>query len=217
MSPRVLIADDDALVRSALHTILTAQGVEVVAQVSDGDEIVAAVQAHRPDVVLTDLRMARMSGVDAARELRRMADPPPVVVLTSFGSEQAVLDAVAAGAAGFLAKDAGPEDIARAVRAAADGGAAMDPRSLRYVLDRMNADATAPTHRAAEALEVLTDREREVAGAVARGMSNAQIAAVTYCSETTVKTHISRALTKLELANRVQLALLVARAGAATG
>jgi DNA-binding NarL/FixJ family response regulator len=215
---RVLVVDDDALVRTLLTTILEQQGLEVVGQVSDGDEVVPAVQAHRPDVVLMDLRMARMSGVEATAALQREPEPPAVVVLTSFDAQDVVLAALHAGARGYLAKDAAPAEIADAVRAVADGGARLSDRASRAVLDHVT--RAGDGQRRADArrrLEVLTEREIEVATAAAAGLSNSAIAARSFVSEATVKTHLNRAMTKLGLENRVQLATLVDRAALGEG
>lgn len=214
--PRVLIVDDDALVRRLLGTILRAQGVDVVGEVTDGDEVVAAVQAHHPDVVLMDLRMARMQGIEATAVVSRLPDPPAVIALTSFDTEDSVLRAVRAGARGFLPKDSAPDDILAAVHAVAGGGGALSARAARYVVDNLADDDDVHRREAArELLTALTDRELEVAGAVAAGLTNAEVAARVFCSEATVKTHLGRAMTKLGIDNRVQLALLVDRAGLA--
>lgn len=215
---RVLVVDDDALVRTLLRTILEQQGLDVVGLASDGDEVVAAVQAHHPDVVLMDLRMARVSGVEATAALQRLPEPPAVVALTSFDAQDAVLAALHAGARGYLAKDSAPEQIADAVRSVAAGGSRLSDRASRAVVDHLTADVDG--RRRADALarlDVLTDREREIAAAAATGLSNSAIAARTFCSEATVKTHLTRAMTKLGLQNRVQLATLVDRAGLAAG
>ncbi|MCL2455059.1 MAG: response regulator transcription factor [Micrococcales bacterium] len=212
--PRVLIVDDDALVRSLLRTILTQQGLDVVGDACDGDEVVAAVQAHHPDVVLMDLRMSRMSGIEATAALRRLPDPPAVIVLTSLDTRDTVLTALHHGARGYLSKDADPEEIAAAVRRVADGGTCLSDRAMGVVVDHVGADEDG--RRRADALarlRVLTETEREIAVAASAGLSNAEIAAQTFRSEATVKTHLSRAMTKLGLENRVQLATLVDRAG----
>lgn len=216
---RVMVVDDDAMVRRLLRTILSAEDdVEVVAEASDGDEVVTAVQAHRPDVVLMDLRMARVDGVTATQRLRTLAGAPGVIAMTSFDTETAILDAVRAGAGGFLAKDAEPGEIVAAVRAVAAGDGALSPRAARTVLRQVHADpAAAAREDALTRLAVLTERERDVARGVAAGMSNAEIAAQAYLGEATVKTHVTSALTKLGLANRVQLAVVVARAEHAAG
>lgn len=216
---RVMVVDDDAMVRRLLRTILSAEDdVEVVAEASDGDEVVTAVQAHHPDVVLMDLRMARVDGVTATQRLRTLAGAPGVIAMTSFDTETAILDAVRAGAGGFLAKDAEPGEIVAAVRAVAAGDGALSPRAARTVLRQVHADpAAAAREDALTRLAVLTERERDVARGVAAGMSNAEIAAQAYLGEATVKTHVTSALTKLGLANRVQLAVVVARAEHAAG
>lgn len=216
---RVMVVDDDAMVRRLLRTILGAEDdVEVVAEASDGDEVVTAVQAHHPDVVLMDLRMARVDGVTATQRLRTLAGAPGVIAMTSFDTETAILDAVRAGAGGFLAKDAEPGEIVAAVRAVAAGDGALSPRAARTVLRQVHADpAAAAREDALTRLAVLTERERDVARGVAAGMSNAEIAAQAYLGEATVKTHVTSALTKLGLANRVQLAVVVARAEHAAG
>lgn len=215
---RVLIVDDDALVRTLLRTILEKQGLAVVGDATDGDEVVAAVQAHHPDVVLMDLRMARISGVEATAAVNRLVNPPAVVALTSFDAEDVVLAAMHAGARGYLAKDEAPEAIADAVRAVAAGGSRLSDRASAVLVDHVGKDVD--TRRRAEArsrLAILSDREVEVAIAAASGLSNAAIAAESFVSEATVKTQLSRAMTKLGLANRVQLAVLVDRAGLAEG
>lgn len=212
--PRVLIVDDDALVRQLLGTILCAQGIEVVGEAADGDEVVPAVQAHRPDVVLMDLRMARTQGVEATVAVRRLPDPPAVLVLTSFDTDDSVLRAIRAGARGFLPKDASPTDIVAAVRDVAAGGGALAPRVARFVVDQMADDVDARQRTDARGLlAALTERELEIAQAVGAGLTNAEVAAKAFCSEATVKTHLGRAMGKLGLDNRVQLALVVERAG----
>ena len=211
---RVLLVDDDALVRTGLRMILqSAPEIEVVAEASDGAEAVPAVQAHRPDVVLMDLRMARLDGIGATAAVRALPDPPAVVVLTSFDADDNVLRALEAGASGFLLKDAAPREIVAGVRAVAGGDAVLAPRVARFVVAHVAASrAGGETSAARAALALLTDRERDVAGLVAQGLSNADIAQRVYVSEATVKTHLGRVMTKLGLANRVQVALLVERA-----
>jgi DNA-binding NarL/FixJ family response regulator len=210
---RVLVVDDDPLVRSLLTTILQQQGVEVVGQASDGDEVVAAVQAQHPDVVLMDLRMVRVSGVEATAAVQRLPGPPAVLVLTSFDAQDAVLAALHAGARGYLAKDADPVEIVEAVRAVAAGGSRLSDRAARAVVDHVAGDHGGQRREEARArLRALTDRELDVASAAAAGLSNSAIAARTFVSEATVKTHLNRAMTKLGLENRVQLATLVDRA-----
>ncbi|MEG3616460.1 MULTISPECIES: response regulator transcription factor [Isoptericola] len=209
---RVLVVDDDTMVRQFLRQILTARGLEVVGEATDGDEVVAAVRAHRPDVVLMDLRMARLDGVRATAAVVELPDPPGVVAMTSFDTESAILDAVHAGAAGFLAKDSGPDELVAAVEAVAAGDGALSPRAARVVVEQVGKASGARGRDEARAeLARLTDREREIAHQAARGLTNAQIGAELYLGAATVKTHLSTACHKLGV-NRVQLAVLVDRA-----
>ncbi|WP_052367258.1 response regulator transcription factor [Paraoerskovia marina] len=212
---RVMVVDDDPMVRRLLETILGADGtVEVVATAADGDEVVPGIQAHHPDVVLMDLHMARVDGIAATRAVTRLPTPPAVLAMTSFSSEAAVIDAIQAGAAGFLAKDADPGEISRAVAAVAAGDGTLSPRAAKAVVARVAADPRAPERdHAQRQMAALTAREHELACAVAQGLSNAEIAATAYVSEATVKTHLNRAMTKVGATNRVQLALVVDRAG----
>jgi DNA-binding NarL/FixJ family response regulator len=214
---RVLIADDDALVRSALTMMLSGtDDIRVVAEVADGAEVEAAVGAYRPDLVLMDIRMPRMDGLAATELVRARADAPSVIVLTTFDADDQVLRALRAGASGFLLKDTPPPEILRAVRLVAAGEAMLSPTVTRRLLDHFAGGGTDDRRStAAGLLERLTDREREVAVAIAEGKSNAEIAATLYMSVATVKAHVSRLLTKLELNNRVQIALLAHDAGLA--
>ena len=207
-----MIVDDDAMVRGFLRTILTKSGLDVVAEAADGDEVVTAVQAHHPDVVLMDLRMERMDGIRATAATAALPSAPGVIAMTSFDTESAILDAVHAGAAGYLAKDSGPDVLVAAVRSVAAGEGALSPRAARGVMEQVGSRPAARGQREArELLAQLTEREREIAVAVAEGLSNAQIAERLYLGEATVKTHLTRATTRLGV-NRVQLALLVDRA-----
>lgn len=211
---RVLVVDDDPMVRRLLGTILAAGGIEVVGEAADGDEVVPAVQAHHPDVVLMDLAMPRMGGVAATAAVRALPRPPGVVALTAFDTPGLILDAVRAGVDGFLAKDCAPDELVAAVRDVAAGEGALSARAARTVVEYVQADRSARDGvEARDRLAVLTDREREIAEAVAAGLTNAEIAARAYVSPATVKTHLGRALTKLGLTNRTQLALVVERAG----
>lgn len=208
---RVLLVDDDALVRAGLRMILSSsEELEVVGEAADGADAVSAVQAHRPDVVLMDIRMPGMDGIAATSALRRLATPPHVIVLTTFQADEHVMDALRAGADGFLLKDTAPEEIVNAVRLVAAGEAMLSPSVTRTLLSHLGDDEAAARRRlATERLASLTEREREVATAVGSGASNAEIAASLYMSEATVKAHVSRLLTKLGLTNRVQIAILV--------
>jgi DNA-binding NarL/FixJ family response regulator len=208
---RVLLVDDDALVRAGLRMILSsADDLEVVGEADDGVRAVAAVREHRPAVVLMDIRMAEMDGITATAALRRLPTPPQVIVLTTFQADDQVMSALRAGASGFLVKDTPPTDIINAVRRVATGDAMLSPSVTRTLLTHIGDSAAGDRRRlAAQRLASLTDREREVALAVGTGASNAEVAASLYMSEATVKSHVSRLFTKLDVVNRVQIAILV--------
>jgi len=208
---RVLVVDDDPMVRRLLRTILRPDDIDVVAEAADGDEVVTAVQAHHPDVVLMDLRMPRIDGVAATRAVRALPDPPGVIAMTSFDTEAVILDAVHADASGFLAKDASPDEIVSAVRAVARGEGALSPRAARVVMAQVHADPSSGVRDAAAKVATLTERELDVARLVAQGLSNAEIAQRLFLGEATVKTHLSAATAKLGVSNRVQVAVLVSR------
>jgi DNA-binding NarL/FixJ family response regulator len=214
---RVLIVDDDALVRAGLSMMLAgSEDVRVVAEASDGAQVDAAVDAYRPDVVLMDIRMPGVDGLAATEALRRRDDAPQVIVLTTFDADDHVLRALRAGAAGFLLKDTPPPEIVRAIRLVAAGEAMLSPAVTRRLIAHVADDGVASRQaRARELLNRLTDREREVAVAIGQGKSNAEIAAELYMSVATVKAHVSRLLQKLDLDNRVQIALLAHDAGVA--
>lgn len=214
---RVLLVDDDALVRSALSLMLGGrEDVRVVGEAPDGAAGVERARELRPDVVLMDIRMPVMDGLEATRRLMGGPDPPRVIVLTTFDADENVLRAVAAGADGFLLKDTPPAQILDAVLRVADGEAMLSPSATRSLVSRIREDAAGDRSAAARArLAGLTDREREVAVAVGRGLSNAEIAAELHMSVPTVKTHVSRLLDKLGAANRVQIAICVHDAGLA--
>ena len=212
---RVLVVDDDPMVRRLLRVILRPDDIDVVAEASDGDEVVTAVQAHHPDVVLMDLRMPRVDGVAATRSVRTLANPPGVIAMTSFDTESVILDAVHAGASGFLAKDASPDEIVSAIRAVAAGEGALSPRAARTVMSQVSAAHGAAGRReATEKLAALTERELEVARLVAQGLSNPEIAQRLFLGEATVKTHLAAATAKLGVTNRVQLAVVVTQSAA---
>ena len=208
---KVLLVDDDALVRAGLRLILSsADDIDVVGETDDGAGAVAAVRQHRPDVVLMDIRMPQMDGITATAALRRLDPPPQVIVLTTFQADEHVVAALRAGASGFLVKDTPPADIINAVRLVAAGDAIVSPSVTRTLLSHFgNTEASERHRRAAQQLAALTDREREVATAVGAGASNAEIAASLFMSEATVKAHVSRLLSKLDVSNRVQIAILV--------
>ncbi|MEW9548796.1 response regulator [Nonomuraea sp. NPDC050783] len=212
---RVLVVDDDAMVRAGLSMILGGAGdIAVVAEAGDGSEVPPLVAEHRPDVVLMDIRMPTVDGLTATETLRAAAAPPEVVVLTTFHADAQVLRALRAGAAGFLLKDIPPGDLVQAVRKVAAGEPILSPVVTRQLIAHVaDGGAGERTERARRLLARLSEREREVALAVGRGRSNAEIARELFMSVPTVKAHVSRILTKLGLNNRVQVALLVYDAG----
>ena len=212
---KVMLVDDDALVRAGLALILGgAPDLEVVAQASDGADAGAGDREVRPDVVLMDIRMPIMNGLDATERLMAQPQPPEVVVLTTFDADDHVVRALAAGASGFLLKDTPPEQIVEAVRRVAAGDPILSPSVTRQLIARvqdLGGDDRAT--KARERLADLTDRERDVALALARGLSNADIARELHLSVPTVKAHISRLFSKLDVTNRVQIAICVHDAG----
>ena len=214
---KVMLVDDDALVRAGLALILGgAPDLAVVAQASDGAEAVVRAREVGPDVVLMDIRMPVMNGLDATERLLAQPQPPEVVVLTTFDADDHVVRALAAGASGFLLKDTPPEQIVEAVRRVAAGDPMLSPSVTRQLIARVQdlGDDDRAT-RARDRIAALTDREREVALALARGLSNAEIAGELHLSVPTVKAHISRLFTKLDVTNRVQIAICVHDAGLA--
>jgi len=212
-SVRVLVVDDDALVRAGLTMMLDgADGVVVVGEAADGADVPAALDTHPADVVLMDLRMPRVNGIAATARTRARQRPPEVIVLTTFDTDENVLRALRAGASGFLLKDSPPATIADAVRRVAAGEPILSPRITRRLMDRAATESGA-YDRARATLAVLSTREHEVALAVAEGRTNAEIAERLFVSVATVKAHITRILTKLDLGNRTQIALLMHDAG----
>jgi DNA-binding NarL/FixJ family response regulator len=206
---RVLIVDDEELVRAGFRMILhPVDDIAVVAEAGDGREALTAVRAHRPDVVLMDVRMPGMDGLAALAALSALPAPPATVMLTTFDIDEYVHAALRSGAAGFLLKDTSPRDLIAAVRTVAAGSAMLAPTVTRRLIDAF-AGQRPPDAEARRRLAVLTPREGDVVRAVARGLSNAEIARELAMSEATVKAHVSRCLTKLGLTNRVQVALLV--------
>jgi DNA-binding NarL/FixJ family response regulator len=206
---RVLIVDDQELMRAGFRMILEAQDdIEVVAEAGDGESAMRAAETCRPDVVLMDIRMPRLDGVEATRRLPKHR----VIILTTFDHDEYVVEALRAGASGFLLKDAPPDELIRAVRVVAAGDALLAPAVTRRLLDRV-----APTLRisrtAMAQFDQLTSRERDVLQMVARGQSNSEIAAQLHIGETTVKTHVSHVLEKLELRDRVQAVVLAYETG----
>ncbi len=212
---RVLIVDDDALVRAGLSLMLAGTPeVLIVGEAADGSEVAAAVAAHAPDVVLMDIRMPRMDGLAATEQLRQRPGAPEVIVLTTFDADEHVVRALRGGAAGFLLKDTPPVEILRAIRLVAAGEPILSPTVTRQLIAHVADNGVdARRGRALALLAGLSEREREVAIAIGQGKSNAEISAALYMSVATVKAHVSRLLTKLDLNNRVQVALLAHDAG----
>jgi DNA-binding NarL/FixJ family response regulator len=211
----VLIIDDDPLVRAGLAMMLGGTSdIRVVAEAGDGSQVLALVDRFAPDVVLMDIRMPVMDGLAATEALRARHHAPEVIILTTFDADEHVLRALRAGAAGFVLKDTPPAEIVAAVRRVAQGQPVLSPAVTRRLIARVaGSDQDRRRAAARERLALLNDREQEVALAVGRGSSNAEIAAVLYLSVPTIKTHVSSILTKLDLNNRVQIALLVHDAG----
>jgi DNA-binding NarL/FixJ family response regulator len=215
MTIRVLLVDDQTLVRSGLRMIVDAQvDLEVVGEAADGREAIEAFRRLLPDVVVMDIRMPNLDGVEATRRLAGSdsADHARVLVLTTFDLDEYVYDALRAGAAGFLLKDAPPAELAQAIRIVAGGDALLAPSITRRLIGSFVAKAP-PRPEARRAIEQLTEREIEVLRLIARGLSNAQIAEALFVGEATVKTHVGRLLDKLEAQNRVQAAILAYESG----
>jgi DNA-binding NarL/FixJ family response regulator len=212
---RVVLVDDEALVRGGLRMILeSADDLEAVGEADDGSKAVDAVQRHRPDVVLMDVRMPELDGLAAAAQVLALPHPPKVVMLTTFGLDAYVFSALEAGASGFLLKDTPPRDLIAAVRVVAAGEAMLSPTVTRRLIGHF-ADGRGTSRRDAALARVsaLTERETEVLVAVGRGWSNAEIGRELFLSEATVKAHVSRLLTKLDATNRVQVAIVAHEAG----
>ena len=210
---RVVVVDDEPRVCAHLRTILgSADDIEVVGEAYDGAAGVETVVRNRPDVVLMDLRMPGVDGLTAIDRIAKLADPPAVVVLTTFDADQYVLRALRAGAAGFLVKSTPPEDLIGLVRVAAEGHTVLSPIAARRLV-AASADSQPARDRAKKLVGTLTERETEVLACLGEGMSNAQIAARLYLSEATIKGYVSRMLDKLGCANRTQAGLLAHDAG----
>ena len=214
MTRRLLIADDDALARAALRTVFDAhEDIELVAEANDGLQAVQQAARLHPDVVLLDIRMPNLDGLEAARRiLSSSSNRSRVIMLTTFDLDEYVYDALKAGASGFLRKDTPPERLVAFVRSVGDGDALLDPTITRRLIERY-ARPRRSSAGAAGRLSELTPRELEVLIQVARGRSNAEIAAGMYLSEATVKTHVSRILAKLDLRDRVQAVVLAYEEG----
>jgi DNA-binding NarL/FixJ family response regulator len=207
---RVLLADDQSLVRAGFRMILTSEpDFEVVGEVGDGLEAVEQAALRRPDVVLMDVRMPGIDGIEATRRIMRASPAPRVIVLTTFDRDEYVYEALRAGASAFLLKDAPEHQLVSAIRVASDGGSLFAPSVTKRLIERFVAGAGTP----APGLEELTARELDVLRLVARGMSNAEIAAELVISEHTTKTHVASVLSKLDLRNRVQAVVLAYESG----
>jgi DNA-binding NarL/FixJ family response regulator len=215
MTVRVLLVDDQPLLLTGFRLILAAEpDLEVVGEAVDGAVAVRQVQALRPDVVLMDVRMPVMDGIEATRRITALPDPPKVLVLTTFDLDEYVFGALRAGASGFLLKDVPADDLIEAVRVVHRGEAIVAPRVTRRLLDRFAGALPAPRDAPdATALPQLTEREREVLLLMARGLSNGEIAAELVLSETTVKTHVGNVFSKLGLRDRVQAVVLAYESG----
>lgn len=219
---RVMVVDDQELLRAGFAMVLEGhQGIEVVAQAADGAEAVARCVHHDIDVILMDIRMPGMDGIETTRRIVASGSPARIIILTTFDLDEYAFDAVAAGASGFLLKDVRPDELARAVRVVASGDAVLAPRITQLLMHHVAEQRAARQAGAAEAaarpdLGALTAREREILAFVARGMSNTEIAAHLVLSEATVKTHVSRIFTKLGLRDRAQAVVLAYEAGLVT-
>jgi DNA-binding NarL/FixJ family response regulator len=210
---RVLLADDQALVRSGLQMILAAQpDIEVVGEAEDGRQAIDLTNRVFPDVILMDVRMPVLDGLEATRRLVELGTTARILVLTTFDLDEYVYAAIRAGASGFLLKDARPSQLVDAIRVVSDGEALLAPAITRRLLERFAATLPTPEERA-PALATLTDRERDVLELVASGLSNSEIAERLFLGETTVKTHVSSLLRKLGLRDRVQAVVLAYEAG----
>lgn len=212
--PRVLVADDQELVRAGFRLILTSRGLDVVGEAADGAEAVDLARRLRPDVVLMDIRMPVLDGLEATRRILALGSTCRVIMLTTFDLDAYVYDALAAGASGFLLKDVTPAHLAAAVRLVDTGDALLAPSITRRLVERHAARTPVPRVPAVHRdLAVLTPREREVLGLVGRGLSNAELAARLTLSEATVKTHVARIFAKLALRDRAQAVVLAYETG----
>lgn len=214
MTVRVFLVDDQDLVRAGLGMVIDSQpDLEVVGEAGDGDAAVHRLSVTRVDVVLMDVRMPVLDGVEATRRLLRTADPPKVIVLTTFDEDEYVLAAIKAGASGFLLKDAQPPTLLDAIRTVHAGDAVIAPTATRRLLERFAADLPDSPSATVTVWDGLTEREHQIVREVVRGRSNAEIAETLVVSEATVKTHVGRILTKVGLRDRVQLVVLAYETG----
>jgi DNA-binding NarL/FixJ family response regulator len=214
MTIRVLVRDDQPLVRAGVRTLLSSQpDIEIVGEAADGAAAVAAADRLRPDVVLMDVRMPGTDGIKATGAIARGDGSPRVLVLTTYDLDEYVFDALAAGASGFLLKDSRPEDLIAGVRSVADGDALLAPSVTGRLIAVFARGRGSQARQLASRLESLSEREREVLGQVARGLSNAEIAAALYITEHTVKTHVASVLRKLGLRDRVHAVIFAYESG----
>lgn len=209
MTIRMIIADDESLMRSGLRLLLgAADDIEIIAEAADGAEAIDLARRLGPDLVLMDIRMPVIDGLEAAQRLLSEPDHPQILMLTAFGTDDFVHRALQSGAAGYILKDTPPEELINAVRAAADGTRTLSAAALETLITARPATAA----EGPDPLAPLSDREQEIAEAVAQGMTNAQVARALFVSTATVKTHLARIFDKLDVSTRVQLALLVNQA-----
>ena len=215
MSLRVLLADDQELVRTGLRTLCEIDGdITVVAEAANGHQAVSLTRQHRPDVVLMDIRMPGLDGIAATRRILTDCGPdtgPRVLVLTTYGSEEYLFDALRSGASGFRTKDVSPADLRQAIRTVAAGEALLTPQATRSLIEAFV--TRAPHDPDPGRLHVLTDRERQVLGLVGRGLSNIEIGRRLFLSPATVKTHVNRTMTKLDIRDRAQLVVIAYETG----
>lgn len=211
---RVLVADDDRLVRTGISTILTSAGdIEVVAEAEDGHAAVEAARRHRPDVALLDIRMPVLDGLETLAELHRLVPGTKVVMLTTFGADDYISRALRSGSSGFILKDSTPDELIGAVRSVASGQAYLSPKVTRRVVDQLSSGTGVPDPDAVRRVATLAERERDILTLLAEGLPNSAIAQRLYMSEATIRTYVSRILTKLDCVNRVQAAILAHEAG----